>query len=118
MKKQDLKTGMIDLTKFNFPKVTGADFAFPTFSTDQKLLAEAKERGFYNGHTPYNKLFSTLFFSGGKVQFKKNLDVEFVKSAWAYCRCFMGSFAPKHEEKEAICALIMSEILLSELAKQ
>ena len=106
----------MDLIKFNFPKVTGADMVFPTFDTNKELLEEAKERNFYNGHTPYNRLFSTLFYSGGKVQFKTEVDKEFVKNAWAYCRSFMGSWSPKHEEKEAICALIMSEILLPELA--
>ena len=106
----------MDLTKFNFQKVTVADMAFPTFDTNKELLAEAKERKFYNGHTPYNRLFSTLFFSGGKVQFKPDVDKDFVKAAWSYCRSFMGSWSLKHEEKEAICALIMSEILLPELA--
>lgn len=101
----------MDLTKFEFPKVSGIDMAFSTFKTDAKLLEEAKERGFYNGSTPYNSLFSKLFFSGGTVNFKNNVDEEFKKSAWAYCRSFMGSFEPKHEEKEAICAMLMSELL-------
>jgi hypothetical protein len=92
----------MDLTKFNFPE---------NDLTNKDLLAEAKERGFYNGHTPYNKLFSTLFYSGGKVKFKENVDKDFIKKAWGYCRFFMGSWSPKHEEKEAICALLMSETL-------
>ena len=107
----------MDLTKFSFPKVSGADMVFPTFKADKTLLAEAKERGFYAGHTPYNRLFSNLFFSGGKVKFKSNVDEDFKKTAWAYCRAFMASWEPKHEEKEAICALIMSEILEPELDK-
>ena len=99
------------LNKFDFPKVKGFDMAFPTFKTDNELLKEAKKRGFYNGHTPYNDLFSKLFFNGGEVKFKKKIDNEFKNKAWAYCRCFMGSYEPKHEEKEAICAMIMSELL-------
>jgi len=101
----------MDLTKFQFPKVSGLDMAFSTFKTDKTLLEEAKERGFYDGHTPYNRLFSKLFFGGGQVKFKENIDEEFKKNAWAYCRSFMSSFEPKHEEKEAICALLMSELL-------
>ena len=107
----------MDLKTFEFPKVAGADMAFPTFKADKKLLEEAKERGFYNGNTPYNSLFSTLFFNGGKVKFKKKVDEEYQKRAWAYCRAFMGSWDPKHEEKEAICALIMSEIVEHEVVK-
>ena len=101
----------MDLTKFNFPNVSGADIAFSTFRTDKELLSEAKKRGFYDGRTPYNDLFSELFFSGGAVTFKKKLDEEFKNSAWKYCRCFMSSFEPKHEEKEAICAMLMSELI-------
>jgi hypothetical protein len=102
---------MLDLTKFKFREVTGADMAFPTFDTDKELLVEAKERGFYNGHTPYNDLFSTLFYIGGKPKFKSGVDKEYQLRAWKYCRCFMGSWSPKHEEKNAICAMLMSEIL-------
>jgi hypothetical protein len=93
----------MNLTKFEFPK--------DAMNTNKELLAEAKERGFYNGRTKYNKLFSTLFFSGGSVDFKKDIDEDFRKNAWQYCRKFMGSWSPKHEEKEAICAMIMSEII-------
>ena len=107
----------LDLTKFKFPSVDKADMAFPTFGTIKELLEEAKLRGFYNGNTPYNKLFSNIFFSGGKVKFKPELNEEFKTSAWAYCHSFMGSWSPKHEEKEAICAMIMSELLESELDK-
>ncbi len=101
----------MDLTKFKFPEVNGLDMAFSTFKTDKALLAEAKERGFYDGHTPYNDLFSKLFFGGGKIKFKEGIDAEFKSNAWKYCRSFMGSFEPKHEEKEAICAMLMSELL-------
>ena len=101
----------MNLLDFKLPEVTGLDIAFPTLKTNKELLAEAKERGFYDGNTPYNKLFSEIFFGGGRVKFKEGIDEDFKKRAWAYCRAFMGSWEPKHEEKEAICALIMSEIL-------
>jgi hypothetical protein len=99
----------MDLTKFKFPEVDNNPFS--TVKTDKVLLQEAIDRKFYNGHTPYNKLFSSLFFSGGKVKFKKDIDEEFRKKAWSYCRSLMGSFEPKHEEKEAICSMLMSELL-------
>lgn len=105
----------MDLTKFNFPKPSNTDVIFPVYGAIPELLEEAKARDFYNGNTPYNKLFSNLFFGGGTVRFKKDVDQTFSNDAWRYCRVFMRSFAPKHEEKEAICALIMSEILEPEL---
>lgn len=99
------------LQEFAFPELKPLEVAFSTLRTNKDLLAEAKERGFYNGSTKYNSLFSSLFFSGGQVEFKKNLNEEFKNKAWTYCRAFMGSWEPKHEEKEAICAMIMSELL-------
>ena len=105
----------MDLKTFEFPEVNGVDMAFSTFRTIPELLEEAKERGFYDGRTEYNDLFSKLFFEGGKVEFKPDLDEEFKKRAWTYCRSFMGSYEPKHEEKEGICAMIMSEVLLPDL---
>jgi len=73
----------MNLQEFEFPKVTGVDMAFSTFKTEPKLLEEAKERKFYGGYTKYNDLFSSLFFNGGKVIFKKDLDKDFKKKAWA-----------------------------------
>lgn len=101
----------LNLLEFKFPKVNKVNMVFSTFDTIPELLAEAQRRGFYNGHTPYNRLFSKLFFEGGKVEFKKDVPEEFKDAAWAYVRSFMGSFAPKHEEKEAICAMLMSELV-------
>ena len=101
----------MDIKQYEFPELSKADVLFPTIRTDKNLLEEAKERGFYNGHTPYNDLFSDLFFNGGKINFKKNLDKEFKAKALPYLKAFMQSFEPKHEEKEAICALLLSELV-------
>lgn len=101
----------MNLKDFTFPEVTPADKVFPTFGTDKQLLSEAKKRGYYNGSTPHNKLFSKLFFKGGSVTFKKRINPEYKNRVWTYCRAFMGSWTPKHEEKEAICSLLMSEII-------
>ena len=97
----------VDLIKFNYNELD-------RHSTPEQLLAEAKNRGFYLGRTPYNKLFSKLFFNGGEVTFKSGLNESFRSPAWEYCRHFMSSFFPKHEEKEAICAMLMSELLQHE----
>lgn len=103
----------MNLKDFDFPKAPGADMAFPTFNTIPELLEEAKDRGFLHGNTPYNKLFSSLFYTGGKIKFKKKVDKELQEKAWPYCKSLMGSWAPKHEHKEAVCAMIMSELLVA-----
>lgn len=101
----------MDIKQYEFPELSGIDIIIPTIKTDKNLLEEAKKRGFYNGHTPYNDLFSNLFFNGGKVNFKKNLDKKFKAKALPYLKAFMKSFEPAHEEKEAICALLLSELV-------
>jgi hypothetical protein len=98
----------MDITKFNFPEPS---LCLPT---NKELLKEAESRGFMNGHTPYNSLFSDLFFNGGKVKFKDEIDQDFKEKAWPYLKSFMGSFEPKHEHKEAICALLLSELVVAQ----
>jgi len=101
----------MDLKQFSFPKLSQIDIAFSTLKTNTDLLKEACDRGFYNGYTLYNKLFSKLFFSGGELNFKKDLPEDFKNSATAYLMKFMTSFESKHEEKEAICAMLLSELV-------
>ena len=102
----------MDLQKFDFPEVSDVNIAFPTFGTIPELLEEAKVRGFYNGRTKYNNLFSELFYGGGKLDFKPDLPEEFRVKCTRYLKAFMGSFTPKHEEKEAVSALLLSELVV------
>lgn len=95
----------MDLQKFKFAKPS---LCLPT---DKRLLAEAQVRGFDGGSGPYNKLFSDLFFSGGQLNFKKDLPEDFKRDATRYLKSFMGSFEPEHEHKEAICAMLLSELV-------
>ena len=80
--------------------------------TDEFLLELAKERGFYNGYGPYNELFAKLFYSGGTLNFKDGVyGKEFKNNATRYLKSLMISFTPQHEDKEAVCALILSELV-------
>ena len=100
----------MNITAYKFPKLTKADIAFSTVRTDPVLLEEAKRRGFYNGHTPFNELFSDLFYKGGQLNFKNDLDPEFKNTAATYLRALMMSFEPSHEDKEAVSAMLLSEL--------
>jgi len=95
---------------FDYPEVQDVDIAFGIGITP-KILNQAKEAGFYDKRTPYNDLFSKLFFSGGKLNFKKGLNPDSQTRATRYLKAVMGSFEPKHEEKEAVCAMILSELV-------
>lgn len=97
-------------TQFQFPTVTDAQMALGHGRTNPALLAEAKARGFYNGHTPYNDMFNTLFFKGGRLNFKNDIDAQYKDKVLRYLTAFIRSFDPKHEEKEAVCALLLSEV--------
>lgn len=101
----------MNIQEFDFPEMSGVDMAFGCMGADPLLLEEAKARDFYCGNTPYNELFSKLFFSGGKLNFKTDLPPEFKTKATRYLKSFMGSFEPKHEDKEAISALLLSELV-------
>ena len=100
------------IQNFNFKKIMDKQsVSFSDLSTDVELLKEAKDKGFYNGDTKYNILFNELFFEGGQLNFKKDIDPIFKKDITRYLRSLIGSFAPPHEEKEAICALLLSELV-------
>jgi len=96
------------------------DFKFPKnrhmYNTIPELLEEARIRGFVDDHGPYVRLFSNLFFNGGEVQPKPDIDQAYYDRMWRYIRGYMGSFIAKHESKEAICAMLLSEIVLPTLA--
>ena len=96
----------MDLKKYKFVVPEFADI-----KTDKNLLIEAKSRGFDDRNNRYCQIFSDLFFKGGKLNFKNDLDPSFKAVAVPYLRSFMGSFSPKHEEKMAICGLLLSELV-------
>ncbi len=101
------------LKTFQFPKMNKANVAFPTMDAPKILLEEARNLGFYNGDTPANKLFNKWFFSGldETPEFKEGVDKDLAQDAMNFAVVLMRSFAPKHEHKEAVCALIFSECL-------
>lgn len=106
----------MDLKQFDFPDVDDVEIVFgsecsiqnETFKT---LLEEAKQRGFYSGNTKYNTLFSRLFFKGGTLNFKDGIEDKFITKAVRYMKSVLVSYQPKHEEKEAVCSLILSELV-------
>ena len=101
----------MNIRTYKFPQLTAVDIAFATIGADLVLLTEAKARGFYCKDTPYNELFSQMFFKGGKLNLKKDLPEDFRKAAVPYLKALAGSFTPSHEDKEAICALLLSELV-------
>ena len=99
------------LLNYPLPTPTMADFAFPTYDTDARLLDMAREYGFDKRSNPYNELFTRVFFEGcGGFEKKQGIEEEYYKKVLLYFKCLARSFAPKHEHKTAVCAFLLSEI--------
>ena len=106
----------LDLAKFKFPTVSGAEGVFPTFDTIKELLEEATLRGYDNGNMEGCRLFSQWFFNGIEAIVVKDMDN--AQEAFTYMRAFMGSWSPKHEHKEAVCGMLIDEFMTITLKKK
>jgi hypothetical protein len=103
------------------PQITDADRAFPAGplieGTYRVLTPIALEWEKSNGrHHWAMELFSTLFFSGGHEP-RPNRELEDVTDddlikVMQWSRAARGSFYPKHEHKEAVCAMLWDTFFL------
>lgn len=107
---QKQQSALKDIKDFKYPVLKDADIIFSVMRTNTQLLELARSQGFYNGHTPYNDLASKLFFSGGTINYKKDLDPERKTLGYRYLCAVLKSFEPSHNDKEAIAALVLSEL--------
>lgn len=97
--------------KIVFPKVTDADMAFGGLRIPDYLIEEAKKLGFGDDNNPYNKLFNKLFFKGGHLpNYLPDVPQTRRDLGRRYLVCLMHGMDSKHEDKEAVCAYIMSEL--------
>ena len=99
------------------PSVTELDLTFPTHQCNEKLLKYAIEQGFHKTTNPYNRAVSTLFFNGGSVIKLNDVSDEDFSKVMRYFKALIGSYAPKHENKTAECAWLLSLVAKSEIIK-
>lgn len=97
----------MDLSKYDWQELTTLDMAFSTLNTPRDLLEEAESRDLEKGREKFNE----LFFSGGEIKLKSDVKDTWKEKAIKFALALMRSFAPKHEDKEAVCALIFEECL-------
>lgn len=107
------------------PELDGPSVAFGDIRHMPKYGTIPEEFKRYDG-TPYNKAVSSWFFSGARfannvltidgVDFHPKAGVDAGKALRAI-KAVLGSFEPKHEEKEAACAYMLSEWFNIEAAK-
>jgi len=99
------KLGGHDLPAFGaISAAFGADLA------DYPKYEDIPEQ-FRRGNTPFNKAVSGLFFKGGRLEdYGLRLKAGTDRGAFFLAlRALIGSFAPKHELKDATCAWLLSE---------
>lgn len=97
----------MDLSKYEWPEISGVDMAFSTLKTDKILLAEAERRGPQKGIQKFRK----LFYEGGKIERNKDVNGTWKENALKYAICLMRSWEPKHEHKELVVGMIFEECI-------
>jgi hypothetical protein len=100
----------LQLGDHQFRAFDGVDCAFGARLKDYPPYDTIPEK-FRLGHSQANKVVSTLFFRGGKLEdFGLRLKVGVDPSAfYGAFKAMLCSFEPKHEHKEAACAWLVSE---------
>ena len=94
-----------------YPIVSDADVAIGINQIPPELLKEAEDKGFDEHSNPYNKLFNELFFRGGQLNWKPEVSMGQRELGGRFLKSIMRSFSPKHEDKEMVCAYILSELV-------
>ena len=100
----------LSLAAYPFPEIHKVDIVYATIDTDPVLLEEAKRRGFYMADTSANRMFNELFYRGGRLICRDEVDCDYMRRAMPYLNALMHSFAPQQEDKEAVCAMLLDEL--------
>ena len=88
--------------------IDDAEMAFPANALKRMPTREEIPEEFWQGHTKWNKLASQWFFSGLKGAEFTMVDGVDQDLALRHLGSILGRYAPKHENKEAAVAYLMS----------
>ncbi|NPV00020.1 MAG: hypothetical protein HPY53_01440 [Brevinematales bacterium] len=92
----------------DFPEVTDVEIAFGGYPKEWfKKILDDNHTGDFN---EMETLFSNLFYHGGNIPVNKKLPKDYISKGIRLLKAIMGSFAPKHEEKERVCAVILKAL--------
>lgn len=91
---------------------TGTEARFGGLSNERELVAQCPQ-AFFDGNNPWARLASSIFFGGAdmKAWAWKSRDEEIRKRQRSCLRAALGGFELPHEQKEALCAWMLSEML-------
>ena len=94
----------------NVPELNDREIMFSNLKVNPDMLQKAKDNGFDKSSNPYNKMFNKQFFSGLSLSYKVDIELEYRNRILRYYRALASSFSPRHEDKEAVCAMLLSEV--------
>lgn len=92
----------------DFPVVQDVDVAFNHYPDEwfKKILNQGAPLLLQKEIMMANK----IFFHGGKLPLREDLDKDYVIRGVRMFKAVVGSYAPKHEHKEIVCAMILKNI--------
>lgn len=91
--------------RIDFPEVLDVDIAFGGYPEEwfkEALKIESKRK--------YNEMASILFFQGGKVPVNESLPKDYQSKGLRLLKAIIGSFKPRHEDKEHVCGIILENL--------
>jgi len=96
------------MERLEFPEVNDSDMVFGGYPREwfDSVMKREKPADFQK----WADLMESLFFSGGSLPVNHSLDKEYVNKGIRILKAIMGSFEPKHEHKEQVCAQILAAI--------
>ena len=93
-----------------FPELNKPDVVFPVLKREEiRQWVKEAEQADYDKRV-YTKMAGDLFFNGGTLVPKSDLPEKEFKAGSYYLQLWLGSWDPKHEEKELVAGYILSRI--------
>jgi len=94
--------------RLTFPEVKDVDVAFGGYPREWFIQTLKKYQS--PEDDKWGDMASKLFFSGGSLPLNKSLPEDYLARGKRLLKAILGSWEPKHEDKEAVCGLILKSL--------
>lgn len=102
--------------QFPFVQISQAQAAFGNIPNYSEVLEACPKEFFSNRYNEWSEFAMKIFFKGltkdefAQLVFKSN-DANVQTAQLTYLQAWLGSYVPRHEDKEAVCGWLLSEML-------